>query len=453
MRDKGIITQAEYASAVHELSETAGLRAPDEGTVVVGKWATTLYGFIETDAIWDSTRTLNDNAGTAQIARPTTPAGDNSRFTFAARNSRIGLRVKAPEIGWGIRTSAQLEMDFLGAQLPIGTTQPYQGSEAAYFTNPTFRVRHMNLRVETPVIDFLVGQYWHLFGWQNAYHPNTVEIQGVPGEIFSRTPQLRISKTVKAKPLTFEIAIAATRPVQRDTGLPDAEGGIRLALDTWTAVQTRGATGTQISPLSVAVTGLARRVRVDQWSANPKGTNDLRLGALAVDGFLPVIPGTKDEKGNSLALNGEYASGYGFADMYSGFTGGITFPALPAMGTTPSAPFAANIDNGVVTYDPAGRLHGIEWSTYLVGAQYYLPGLKGKLWISGNYSHMESNNADLYGTPAKLTKAYDWWDVNVFVDPIGAVRIGVEYANFKTMYADGFHAVNARAQLSGFFIF
>lgn len=453
MRDKGVITQAEYEGAIRQISETAGLRAPEEGTIVVGKWATTLFGFVEADSVWDSTRSFNDLAGNTPVGRPSTPSGDNSRFTFGARNSRIGFRIKAPEAFHAVRTSALIEMDFVGTQLPVGVAQPYQGSEGAFFTNPTFRVRHMNLKIETPVVDVLMGQYWQLFGWQSAYNPNTVELQGVPGELYARTPQLRIGKTVKAKPVTLEIAVAAARPVQRDAGMPDGEGGIRVALDTWTAMQTVGSTGTQVSPLSVAVTGLVRRVRVDQWSASPKYTNDLTMSAFAIDGFVPLVPWTKDKSGNSLSIQGEFATGYGFADMYTGLTGGSSFPALPAVGMTPSTPFAANIDNGIVTYDANGVLHGIQWTTYLVGAQYYLPVLNGKVWISGNYSHAESNNIDLYGAVGKVTKAEDWFDANVFVDPVGALRVGLEYANFNTMYADGLHATNHRLQLSGFFIF
>jgi hypothetical protein len=43
--------------------------------------------------------------------------------------------------------------------------------------------------------------------------------------------------------------------------------------------------------------------------------------------------------------------------------------------------------------------------------------------------------------------------VNLFVDPVPAVRIGAEYANFNDVYVDGTHAINHRVQLSGFFIF
>jgi hypothetical protein len=460
MRDKGIITQAEYESAVHDLAETTGEHAPKEGTAVLGKWATTLYGFVESDSIWDSTRSLNDLAGGSAIAPHGTPAGDNSRVTFGVRNSRIGFRLKAPETN-GVRASAMLEMDFFGTQLPTGPgtstagqVQPYQGSEGAYLTNPTFRVRHFNFKVETPVVDFLVGQYWQLFGWQSAYDPNTVQIQGVPGQIYGRTPQIRISKTVKTYPVTFEAAVAATRPVQRDSGVPDGQAGLRLAIDAWTGVQTVGPTGTQISPLSVAVTGLLRRVRVDNFSAAPTYTNDLTMSALAVDGFLPVLPGTKEDKNNSLSLNGEFATGYGSADQYTGFTGGIGYPALPnPTKANPAPAYTPNIDNGIVTYDNGGHLHGIQWQSYLIGAQYYFPGVNGKFWVSGNYSHMESANMHFYGAPTKAYFGEDFFDVNLFVDPTSAVRLGVEYANFDDQYVSGLHTHNNRVQLSGFFIF
>jgi hypothetical protein len=458
MRDKGILSQAEYDSAIRDLSETSGARAPDGGTVVMGKWATTLYGFAEADNIYDTTRSFNDLAGGTQVARAETQAGQNPRFQMGVRNSRIGFRLKAPEVAGAIRTSAMLEMDFLGTQLPVGNSgQAYQGTEGAFFTNPTLRVRHANLKVETPIVDVLAGQYWQLFGWQSAYQPNTVEIQGVPGEIYSRTPQVRISKTIKAHPVTIELAVAAMRPVERDSGAPDGEAGLRLAIDSWTGVQTVGATGSQIAPFSVAVTGLLRHVAVDNYSQTPTYTNSLSMGAIAVDGFVPIIPGSLEHKGNTLSLTGEFATGSGFADMYTSTTGGAGFPAFAAPAGSPagtaSTPFAADIDNGIVTYDANGALHSIDWQSYMVGAQYYLPGLGGKMWLSGNYSHMFSDNMHLYGTATKLTSVYDWFDVNVFVDPTPSIRVGAEYANFNTQYVDGAHAINHRVQLSGFFIF
>jgi hypothetical protein len=462
MREKGVISQAEYDSAVKDLTESTGTRAPEQGTVVLGKWATTLYGFVESDNIYDTTRSFNDLAGAGQVARAEAQGGQNGRFTMGVRNSRLGFRLKAPEVGGGVRASAMLEMDFLGTQA-IGTGTG-QVSEGAYFTQPLLRIRHFNFKVETPIVDFLVGQYWQLFGWESAYQPNTVELQGVPGELYARTPQIRISKTIKAKPVTVEIAVAATRPVQRDASTPDGQGGIRFAIDSWTGVQTVGATGTQISPLSIAATGLLRHVAVDQWAASPKTTNDLGMSAFALDAYIPVIPGTKTSKDNAFSFNGEYATGYGFADMYSGLSGGVGFPALPTpAGMTTAPTYTPDIDSGLVTYDTGGGLHAIQWTTMLLGAQYVLPGTQGGVWISGNYSHSSSDNAAKYVSAStaaayatalsKLRDAEDWFDVNLFFDPVPAVRVGLEYANFNDMYFDGHHAINHRGQVSGFFIF
>ena len=452
------MTEAEYDSAMHDLAESTGMHAPDEGTVVLGKWATTLYGFAEADNIFDTTRSFNDLAGGTVVARANSEAGQNPRFQMGVRNSRIGFRLKAPEVG-GVRASAMLEMDFLGTQLPIGNNgQPYTGTEGAFFTNPTFRVRHANFKIETPIVDILFGQYWQPFGWQSSYQPNTVEIQGVPGELYARTPQVRISRTFKAEPVVVEIAVAAMRPVERDSSAPDGEAGLRLALDSWKGVQTVGATGTQIAPLSVAVTGLLRHVAVDNFAATPTYTNSLSMGAWAIDGFVPVIPGSKEHKGNTLSLTAEFARGSGFADMYTSTSFGASFPSLPVPAGSPAGtaatPFSADIDNGIVTYDANGVLHAIDMQSYMLGAQYYLPGADGKVWISGNYSHSFSDNIGSLGfTPSKVISVYDWFDVNLFVDPVPAVRIGLEYANFNTMYTDSQHAINHRAQLSGFFIF
>ena len=342
MRDKGVITEAEYESALRDIGESTGAHAADANSLVIGKWSTTMYGFVEADNIYDSTRSFSDLAGNGQVARPLdhggSLAGERGRFTDSVRNSRIGFRMRAPETEGGIRTSAMLEMDFLGTQLPIGSGQPYFGSEGAFFTNPTFRVRHFNLKVETPVVDFLVGQYWQLFGWQSSYHPNTVEIQGVPGQIYSRTPQIRVSKTMKSEDVTFELAAAATRPVERDSGYPDGQGGLRLALNKWTAVQTTGATGTTVSPLSVALTGYVRNVTVDEFAASPKSTKS-RIGVGgAADAFIPVIPGSKEHKDNSLALNGELAFGEGSADFYTGLSGGAGYRPSPFPPARPPRP-------------------------------------------------------------------------------------------------------------------
>jgi len=459
MHEKGMLNDAEYESALKEISESNGSHAPDSNTLVIGKFATSLYGFIEADAIYDSTQSYNEVQGQSQIARAGSFAGDHDRTQMSVRNTRFGIRSMAPEYH-GIRASGQLEMDFFGAQLPIapqGTASAaYNGTEAAFFTNPTFRARHLNLKVETPYVDMLFGQYWALFGWGSMYHPNTVQVQGVPGELYQRNVQFRLFKTMKmSNGLVFETAIAGLRPPQRDSGVPEGQAGIRLSYEGWKGIGTFGSTNTIVQPASIAVTGDARQIRLPELSATPKDVKHKTGTAIAVDAFLPVIPGSLDKKGNSLTLNGEFASGYGTADLYTGLGGvGTAYPTLPnPTNLNPAPVYAPDIDPGIAQYDGAGGLHLIQWNSFLIGAQYYLPVMDGRFWVSGNYSHMTSANVQRFGPPAKVRSDLDWFDVNFFADITPAVRSGIEYANTHDKYGDGTNAINHRVQLSMFYIF
>src|SRR5215471_9252312 len=166
---------------------------------VTSKFSATLYGFVEADSIFDSTESFTDLPGHGAIARPTTYAGSHGRITTAVRNTRLGFRFKGPETQ-DIKSSAMIEGDFIGNQ-PLGAPNPVGTppvTENSFFTSPGYRIRHAMLKLETPVVDLLVGQYWELFGWQGLFHPNTVELQGMPGQLYSRTPQIRLSKTIKS---------------------------------------------------------------------------------------------------------------------------------------------------------------------------------------------------------------------------------------------------------------
>ena len=94
---------------------------------------------------------------------------------FSIRDSRFGLLVRAPE-KYGIRASALMELDFFG-QIASNATETQNWSTAM-----APRLRHFYFRIDNPVLDILVGQYWHLFGWQNVYHPSSVQAQGLLGE-------------------------------------------------------------------------------------------------------------------------------------------------------------------------------------------------------------------------------------------------------------------------------
>jgi hypothetical protein len=498
LHDRGLMSDAEYDSAVRDIGASTGeVKAGDAMSLALGRWSTTIYGFAEADTIYDTTQSFSDLAGNALVIRAAAPkdvagtpyttyGGTTPQTQFSVRNSRFGLRLKPPGNDV-VRTSGMLEMDFLGSQSEgYGSGQVTQNT---FFTSPTLRIRHAMFRVETPVVDVLVGQYWHLFGWQGVYHPNTVEIQGVPGELYARTPQVRISKTLRAHPITVEIAVGAMRPPSAGSAIPELEGGVRLAVDTWTGMMTNGATATSIQPASIAFTGDYRTFVVPAINTLlPTTSVGTSSTSLAADAFLPILPASKEHRDNALSVTGELVYGAGISDMYSGLSGGMQFPFIPnntGLNTVPVWP--QNIDNGLVNYDITGfALHPVQWTSYIVGLQYYLPALKGKVWVSGNYSHMQSRDTSFLGnysgtsdfarslsatngsgvnagisslsyyfqtSAGQVRASEDWWDANVFYEPVPSVRIGLELAEFIDHYVDGYSASNIRAQASGYFLF
>jgi hypothetical protein len=417
---------------------------------VKGKWDATLYGFVEFDSIFDSTQGFNDLAGNSGIARPNTYTGDHGQTTFGARNSRLGFKTSAPEYE-GVKASAMLEMDFLG-------NQPTTATEAQFYQNPTMRFRHYNLKLEIPdAVDILIGQYWQLFGWQSYFHPNTVEIQGLPGQIYGRAPQLRISKTIKTRNVDIDLAIAASRPPERDSEVPDGQAGVKVSFPRIKAWHTSGSTGSSLDAAAIGVSVVGRRLAVNNFAAASSSQVTTNGYGLSLDALVPIIPAHKDHKANALTLTGSYVNGAGIADLYTGLSGGVGEPGLPNPGMANPAPiYTPNIDNGIALFyangDGTYSLHPIQWESYMVGLQYYLPP-SGKVWLAANYSHMDSDNADDYGAHNKVWNKSDWADGNLFWDATPAVRFGLEFAYFTQTYVDGVSATNYRGQFSAFYIF
>ena len=213
LRDKGVISDAELASALRDIGVVG---AGDATTMVVGRLKTTLYGYLEGNYKYDSTQSCVEFCGSSQIQRSGTYRGNHGRTIFSARDSRLGLRFAAPE-EHGIRVSGVLETDFFG---PTATT------EQATYVNPVLRIRTSFLKIETPVLDILIGQQWTLFGWQPMFISASVQYPGLPGETFERTPQLRLSKTIKSDAITTEVAVAANRPPQQDSATPEGVAGL-----------------------------------------------------------------------------------------------------------------------------------------------------------------------------------------------------------------------------------
>ena len=412
---------------------------------VLSKFNTSFSGFIELDAIADSTQSFTDVAGNAAIARGDTYAGNHGRLTLGVRNSRVAFKVAAPEFQ-GLRASATLEMDFLG-------NQPPNASEAAFFTNPSLRIRHAWLKVESPYVDVLFGQTWQLFGWQPYFLPNTVGIQGVPGQAYSRSPQLRLSHVFKTELVNVEVAAAASRAPQRDALVPDGEGGVRVLFNRWKGLRTMGATHTAVDSLALGVSGVVRRFDLPEFAAAPRQDTSVLGWGFSLDAMVPIIPATMDDRGNALTLTANFVRGEGISDLFTGLTGGVSFPALPnPTGAMPAPVYTPDVDTGPVVFTPDGVLHPVRWEAFVVGLQYALPP-SGRFWVTANYSQLASRNAQDLGVPTRVFTFSRWFDANLFCEVTPAVRLGLEYAWFGQTYADGAQTQNHRAQLSAFYLF
>jgi hypothetical protein len=401
------------------------------------KWTLTFYGFVEADFITDSTRSYSDFIGSSLVAREDTYEGRVGRTQFTMRNTRLGLKFESPDVG-GVKSSAVLEGDFFGPS-SVSTS-----SENSVYTSPTFRVRHAYAQLRSDYVDMIAGQTYDVFGWQNYFFPCSAEFLGLPNQVFSRNPQFRLSHTFGADgPVSLDLAASAVRPAQRDSGMPDAMAGLRLSVAGWQGISTPGSSGTVALPLSIGVSGVARRFRVNAFTPPPVQNSNTTTGwGVSVDALIPVIPATNaNDRGNKLTLTASFVTGTGIADLITS-GGGAKFPTLPNPQQENPAPlYTADIDDGLVSFDTHGVLHSIDWQAFKVGLQYYLPP-SGRLIFAANYTYSHSKNMsklfpgggsdiELLGHVADTSQ---YADANLFWDATPAVRLGISGQYTKTDY-------------------
>jgi hypothetical protein len=409
-------------------------------------WKTRLYGFVEFDAIHDSTQSFTEASLNGLIAPRGTYLGDHGRTQFTAKNSRIGLLVDAPPFR-SIAVSGHINFDFFGSQ-------PTDVTENDFYVVGTMRLRHAYLKLKTPVLDLLAGQHPTLFGWGGAgFYPGTVAFLGVVGQVYHHDAQLRLSRTVGIRAISVEGALAAVRPGQREAEIPDLEAGIRVTHGRWIGRTVQGNDRPEIVPLSVGVSGLSRRFSVAEYRELPKRSRNATGWGLAVNAFVPIIPASSvDDFSNCLTFTGEFSLGTGTADRYSFLTGGARFQALPnPSGRLVPPLYRPNADNGLVTFDADARLKTIDWQAFVLGLQYYVPVPVVRLWVTGLYARLESNNlADLTPQPNHgdiITKA-EYVDGSLFVGVTPDVHFGLSLQVTEQTRANGPRPRNVRAHFA-----
>ncbi|HEV3032108.1 MAG TPA: hypothetical protein VG319_10735 [Polyangia bacterium] len=414
-------------------------------------WTATWYGFVELDAMRDSTQSFADATTNGSVVPPNSVVGDNPRMQLSVKNSRFGLEVAAPDYG-GAHVLGLMEIDAFGNQ-GQGTTQN------DLYSAPVLRLRHFYLKVTTRSLSLLAGQYHDLFAWGGAgFYPNTLAFLPITGEIYHRDPQVRLSKLWAGEAATFEIELAAVRPGQVDGGLPDGQVGARLALNRWTGASAPGASQPVAAPMAIGVSAVGRHLSVNDFSQKPGNPRKLNGGGIALNVFLPIIPASGDDLRNALSVSGEVTSGTGISDLYANLTGGMTFPSLPNPNNLLAVPtYAPNVDPGVVGFDADFNPHTVNWTAFWVNAHYHLPfGYGRSVWLSASLARLKSTNAlDL--TPPQgqssvwnQARYYDgtlWWAITPTTQLAAAAQLIQQY------YGEGPRAENLRGEGSFFFFF
>jgi len=430
-------------------------------TLVVGEgtrqFKLTLFGFVEVDYIYDTTRSYNDAIGASLVQPENTFAGRHSRSQFSMRNSRLGFAFESPTVG-GVKPTAVLEADFFGHQ-----ESPPATSESNFFGSPTYRVRHAYVKLQNAYVDVLLGQTYDLFGWQNFTSPCSLQFLGLPNQLFSRNPQIRLSHSFGAdSPLGVDIAVSAGRPAQRDSQLPDGSAGLRINLNRWLGLTTPGNVGTRTQPAGLGISGIVRRFDVNAFAPPPVRASVSATGwGLAVDAFIPVIPAAHEgDRGNRLTLVASAVRGTGIADLITS-GGGAKMPPLPnPQQIIPWPVYEANIDSTLVTFDANGDIHTLNWTAFRVGLQYYLPP-SGRLLFAANYTESVSDNmaklfpqgSSLVELRATMADTSRYLDANLFWDATPALRLGLSGQYTEVEYLDGSKPHNIRGMGQAVYVF
>jgi hypothetical protein len=500
--DKGIITQQEYDQAVQEearskVEEAERVRVEEEKRAKVeeekrakqGNFFTKnglqvrLGGFAEFNFIDDSTQSFQELVGNRPVLHTNTVSGANSQFFFSPRNSRVILDVRAPERD-GVKSRLFLSMDFLGNQPAVGQSGV---TEFSTTTSPDLRIFQLFFVAETPLVDVKVGQDWSRFGFMSLYSRGQVSTAVTPANMFNRWIQFSLSKQLTVTDsLSLTPVFSVERPPQANATLPSFVAGVQISHSGLKAPYNGAqAADTSLRSLSLQVSGVGRRLEANSGGpTNPTTGEQPGLSSqtyvtgwgVSTSLFLPVLPSTNGEIGNTAHVIMEGVTGAGIADFYNGLSWGV---CNPVCGTATNSGFGGatfgqtNIDSGLAAVSSqTGKFEAIRSVSMMVHGTYYLPD-NGKTWVGGGYGTVYSSNAGQMtcagttspgvtaaqscgGATRTLNSLYDRESTYygyLYHDFTQEIRMGLETNFTRTTYADKSSAENRRVMVSLYYRF
>ena len=327
------------------------------------------------------------------IARPGTYAGDHGQLTFTPRNSRIGFKLAAPETN-DIKASAQLEMDFLG-------NQPPGISEASLYGNATFRFRHMNVKLETPVRRHPRGPVLEPVRLAVAVSTRTPSrSRACPGEVYSRVAAdpHRQGDQGRRRSTSSSRSRRIARPSARRRR-PTASPACKLMLPQLKAWHTAGSTGSSLDAARSASRSIGRRF-------TPSASSRRRRASRSCEERLRHLGRRADRRHPS---DEEEPRRRAHADQAASSTARARRPvhrlqrrrrqpgaAEPSDGAHPAPRRTRPCSTAASRCTRAGR-HAPPDPVDVDPRRRAVLHQRHGGWISANYSHMSSGNAHLFG--------------------------------------------------------
>jgi len=454
-----------YSSEIHDSFQNLVPDAPPPGaTQVFSKWVVGLYGVLEADGVYDSTRSFSNWSYNAGAASKQTVSGSPAAVAdisggqggLDVNGSRLGIMISSP-LYLGYRVRGLLEMDFLAA---TGTPPP----SAASWDNPTPHLRQAWMDVETPEGgDLLAGKYWSLFGWQPYNLYSSVQIQAGPAEAYGLFPQARwyLIGHLEGTLLEPAVSIESEEPA---FGLPSAVEGLKWAVPGWPGEAMIGATGKGTLPFSVGVSAI--ETPLSGWmtrgtgaSASTSGFNEV-AAAYAIDAFLPIVPAKYDNPDSTLTLSGEFTSGAGDGFQFPGLTWGMGNYGTGTPGT--ALPFGTGIANG-------NAFVPVQVQSWNLTLQYFFSD-HARTSVALGIAHVSAGNlasqADAVGPSslsggslsngmAKYLLPYNrnqYLHADLWHDFTPAIRMGLEAGQYQTDYVGGLAALDTRLMTGWYFL-
>lgn len=368
---------------------------------VSSKFDVTLYGYIKLDASYDTQRTAAGNL--MFFVLPEGPDGRDNEFNMTANETRLGLRLRTPDMG-DVRVTGALETDFYG----------FGGQQ----NSPNLRLRLAYVDLAKGNLALRAGQDWETFIVTIPRIVNFAYLADA-GALGLRRPQLRLTGVLPLGDATHLTAkVAAARTIGQDidgrgqddgaaSGMPTAQGALVLECRAFT---TR--------PVRAGLSGHFGRETVGSHTLDPDAAVPVAVPEKDYDTW-SAIGSLSVPMGSMLALQGAVWTGENLHNYFGGIGQGINKAQQQGIG-------ASGGWVQLVT-DLSPSLN--------VNVAYGLDNPDADDLNPGN----RSRNELLFG--------------NVFYRLNEAVTLAAEYSYLTTSYKDGEEVSNNRVQGSVIFRF